>query len=179
MTARDHIETARRQVEGAARRIETGKTRDARGVISGAIAELAKAQHELSWRDGYEAAQAEAKAQANLDRQVRIMRGRDAIARVLRTNEWSDAAALERANNIATGLSGAEPGDNVLGNVIDAIRIDAPDDATSALFLQVMTEIAAAWIGTERPPVDADAEGPCRAGDEERAPETSPPPAAA
>ena len=59
MSARDHLATARRQVEGADRRIVEGKTRDARGVLSGAIAELAKAQHELSWRDGYEAAQAE------------------------------------------------------------------------------------------------------------------------
>lgn len=198
MTARDHITTARRQIEGADRRIAEGKTRDARGVLSGAIAELAKAQHELSFRDGYEAAQADARTQADLDRRVRVMRGRDAIAAVLGTWGWDEESAVERANNIAQGLSDVGPHTDVVADVASAVQVRMPahvaclaGDERSRVVLSATTAAVSAWVRTEQEPDAAeatpdelaaagpDAEGPCRAGDEERAPETSPPPAAA
>ncbi|MCK6549298.1 hypothetical protein L6R52_25875 [Myxococcota bacterium] len=159
MSARDHIETARRQIEGADRRIVEGKTRDARGVLSGAIAQLAAAQHELSWRDGYEHAQAEHEAQRDLDRHVRVMRGRDAIAAVLATWGWDDETATERANNIATALSDVGPHADVVADVAAGVQVRLPahvaclDAAQRAhVLLSATTAIVTAWVWSERAP---------------------------
>lgn len=159
MTPRDHIATARRQLEGADRRIVEGKTRDARGVLSGAIAELAKAQHELAFRDGYEAAQADARAQADLDQHVRVMRGRDAIEAVLETWGWDDAAATERANNLAQAFAGAlpPPRGDIVGDVAAGVRVRLPAHVAclapherAQVLLGVTTAVVTAWVCAER-----------------------------
>ena len=133
-----------------------------------ALDHLATARRQL---DGAERRVAD-ETQANLDQHVRVMRGRDAIASVLEARGFPADEARSRAGNIATALGHAEPGDDPVDAICDALG------GTYGRPEATVVDVLCAWVRTERAPVDVDAEGPCRGNDEERAPETSPPLAA-